>query len=153
MFIGRKLYEKKIFERPAYAVHGSNDAANNGIDTIIGFEAGAGADVIQLAKGLTYFVLRSEGSEALDLADRNGRRCDDCMHDGSPTSKSGLMIHRHDTECNNKIRFYAKMTPSLFMGRKHTQIRIPFFRCHPGTKKPGKAGRSVRSGKIGRAHV
>ncbi len=35
------------------------------------------------------------------------------------------MIHRHDTECNNKIRFYAKMTPSLFMGRKHTQIRIP----------------------------
>ena len=29
MFIGRKLYEKKIFERPAYAVHGSNDAANN----------------------------------------------------------------------------------------------------------------------------
>lgn len=27
------------------------DAANNGIDTIIGFEAGAGADVIQLAKG------------------------------------------------------------------------------------------------------
>ena len=37
------------------------------------------------------------------------------------------MIHRHDTECNNKIRFYAKMTPSLFMGRKHTQIRIPLF--------------------------
>ena len=31
MFIGRKLYEKKIFERPAYAVHGANDAANNGI--------------------------------------------------------------------------------------------------------------------------
>ena len=38
------------------------------------------------------------------------------------------MIHRHDTECNNKIRFYAKMTPSLFMGRKHTQIRIPNIR-------------------------
>ena len=31
MFIGRKLYEKRIFERPAYAGHGADDAANNGI--------------------------------------------------------------------------------------------------------------------------
>ena len=31
MFIGRKLYEKRIFERPAYAVHDADDAANNGI--------------------------------------------------------------------------------------------------------------------------
>ncbi len=53
------------------------------------------------------------------------------------------MIHRHDTECNNKIRFYAKMTPSLFMGRKHTQIRIPENMMKGGLRGRNRSGRTT----------
>ena len=38
--------------------------------------------IIQLAKGLAYLVLWPKGAKALNLADRDGRRFDDCLHVG-----------------------------------------------------------------------